>query len=174
MILWLVRSILKKFLYGRVGGVSRGEYAYPGIQITGRLCYFFWKLPIFSFRQLLIFLFCYTHFTIKFHIHTFFWMDTSSTDYWHFQTLCAWISHCFVIWLNFFLLFRKNETKNNCFLVFLFLGGKTLIFFSNVHIFLLTFGKYLLQMPTFAFWKKCIFSRNNINIHFCLSLFFLL
>ena len=92
----LVRSILKKFPYGRVGGVSRGEHAYPGIQITGKLCYFFWKLPFFSFRQLLIFLFCYTHFSIKFHIHTFFWMDTSSIDYWHFQTLCMgypWDTH---------------------------------------------------------------------------------
>ena len=84
----LVTSILKKFLYGRVGGVSRGEYAYPGIQITGRLCYFFWKLPIFSFRQLLFLLFCYINFGIKFHIHTFVWMETSPIDYWHFQTLC--------------------------------------------------------------------------------------
>ena len=44
-------SILYIFLYGRVGGVSRGGCAYPDIQITGRLYHFFWKLPNFSFRQ---------------------------------------------------------------------------------------------------------------------------
>ena len=47
----LVISILYIFLYGRVGGVSRGGCAYPDIQITGRLYHFFWKLPNFSFRQ---------------------------------------------------------------------------------------------------------------------------
>ena len=86
--MYLVRSILKKFPYGRVGGVSRGECAYPSFQIAGRLCHFSWKLLFFSFRQFLIFWFCYINFSIKFHIHTFFWMETSPIDYWHFQTLC--------------------------------------------------------------------------------------
>ena len=83
----LAAIILKKLLYGRVGGVSRGGYSYPRILITWRLCHYFWKLPIFSFCQLLFLLFCYINFVIKFHIHTFVWMDTSSIDYWHFQTL---------------------------------------------------------------------------------------
>ena len=47
----LVTSILYRFPYGRVGGVSMGGYAYPDTQITGRLYHFFWKLPNFSFRQ---------------------------------------------------------------------------------------------------------------------------
>ena len=84
----LVTSILKTNLYGRVGGVSRGEYAYPDILVTGRLCHSLWELPNFSFRQYLFFLLCYINFSIKFHIHNFFWMDTSPIDYWHFQTLC--------------------------------------------------------------------------------------
>ena len=36
-----VAQILNKFQYGRVGGVSKGERANPGIQIVGRLCHYF-------------------------------------------------------------------------------------------------------------------------------------
>ena len=53
----LAATILKKLLYGRVGGVSRGGYSYPRILITWRLCHYFWKLPIFSFHRLLFFMF---------------------------------------------------------------------------------------------------------------------
>ena len=101
-------QILSNFLYVRVGGVSREGCAYPSIQITGRLCHFLPKLTNFSFHRLLFFLFHYLNFSIKFHIHTLFWMETSPIDYWHFQTL--WVFYGALIWMKIIFLI-KPEVK---------------------------------------------------------------